>query len=358
MKTLYDIDGNPISWRWNPPLSASPRNVLKEDSAFNMDSFDLIHDFTAFSTDYSTETSTPRVLNITQAQFYNTFYDLYLGYHDNMLVTKKSLGKDESGLHEIWCYDFIPYTAKKKILLSSGMHTYELPASFGLARWIKEYMESNADVFQYMRENVQVSVIPIVNPWGFNQNPKKYGNINGVNPNRNFDDWNGVWEDFPEYSPDPTAQNYNEWNVKGSAAFSEKETQVLCDWLKDNTDADFYIDCHTGLNNSAQSYGDIWYIYTSDNVNASKLTRAATAMGGHIQTTYSKTPKIDAVIDAQNSIKQRYGTAVIGVPTITIEQPNAGDTAYPTVPNNCPTAIKEYATQIHAFVVSQLQSES
>lgn len=356
MTSLYNINGNALFTQDSPFLSSSSNNRLKEQSDFDMSQYDLIYPFTEFETDYSTTTETPRVLNITQAQFYDTFYETYLGYHDDLLVTKRNLGKDQSGAYNIWCYDFIPYNAKKKILLSSGMHTYELPASFGLARWIKEYMESDSGVFQYMRENVQLSVIPIVNPWGFNQNPKKYGNLNGVNPNRNFDDWNHVWDNFPEYSPDPSNPNYNEWNVKGDAPFSEAETQILCMWLKKNTDADFYIDCHTGLGNSAQQNGDVWYIYISDNVNVSKLTRAATAMGSHIQSTYGKTPKINAVIDAENSIKQRYGGAVVGIPTITIEQPQNADSAYSTVPNNCKTAIKEYATQIHAFVVSQLQS--
>lgn len=358
MKTLYDIDGNIIEFPLNPGLSSSLRNGLKEQSDFNMDAYPLIHAFTAFSTDYSTQAATPKVLDITQDQFYSTFYDPYLGYHNNLLVTKKNLGKDQSGDYDVWCYDFIPFNAKKKILLSSGMHTYELPGSFGLARWIKEYMESDAAVFQYMRENVQLSVIPIVNPWGFAQSPKKYGNVNGVNPNRNFDDWNGVWADFPDYSPDPTAQNYNEWNVKGAAPFSEKETRMLANWLKNNTDADFWIDCHTGVgNNPTSNGGDVWYIYTSSNPNTAKITRAANAMAAHIQTEYNKTPTIKAGADIQNAIKQRYGTDVVGVPTMTIEQANHSATAYQTVPNNCPTAIKEYATQIHAFIISQLQSE-
>lgn len=352
---IYDVYGNKLLVQNSPFLSSSSSNCLKEQSDFDMSGFALIYPFTEFATDYATATATPRVLNITQQQFYDTFYEPYLGYHDDMLVTKRNLGKDQSKTYDVWCYDFIPYNAKKKILLSSGMHTYELPASFGLARWVKEYMESDAEVFQYMRQNVQISIIPIVNPWGFNQNPKKYGNVNGVNPNRNFNDWADAWEDFPEYSPDPSAPNYNEWNVKGDAPFSEAETQIICEWLKENTEAEFYIDCHTGLGNSATTYGDVWYIYMSDNVNAAKLTRAGVAMSNHIQAVYGKTPKINAVIDAQNSIKQRYGDSVIGIPTITIEQPQYSDTAYATVPNNCKTAIKEYATQIHAFVVSQLQ---
>lgn len=348
---IYDVNGNLLDGVEETPfLSASARNRLKEQSDFDMSDFALIHTFTPFSTDYSTASGTPRVLPITQKQFYDTFYEPYLGYHDDLLVTKKNLGKDESGTYDIWCYDFIPYNAKKKVMLSSGMHTYEFPASFGLARWVKEYMESSDSVFQYMRQNVHFSIIPIVNPWGWNQNPKKYGNVNGVNMNRNFNDWNDVWSDFPSYTP-----QQNEWNVKGDAPFSEAETKILCNWMKANTDADFYIDCHTGLGNSRASYGDVWYIAISDNVNLTKIQSAASALMTHLQTTYGQTPKLNAVIDAESSIKQRYGDSVIGIPTITTEQPQYSDTVYQTVPNNCSTAIVEYATQIHAYVVAQLK---
>lgn len=357
---VYDVNGNEItidSTSYETPyLSSSARNRLKEQSDFDMSSFDVIRTFTPFATDYATATATPKVLNITQQQFYDLFYEPYLGKHDDLMVTKKNLGKDQSGTYDVWCYDFIPYNAKKKILLSSGMHTYELPASFGLARWIKDYMESDDAVFQYMRENVQISLIPIVNPWGWNQNPKTYGNVNGVNPNRNFNNWDDVWADFPEYSPDPSSSNYNEWNVKGDAPFSEAETKVLADWLKANTDAQFWIDCHTGLGVSRANSGDVWCIYVgSSNILADKIQSATTAIGGYIQSTYGSSPKYNVVTDSPNSIKSMYGDQIVGIPTMVIEQATGSDTKMTTVPNNSAPAIQYYALQIHAYVVSLLK---
>lgn len=356
---FYDVNGNPIPFdsMETPYLSSSARNRLKEQSDFDMSSFDVIRTFTAFETDYATQSGTPYQLDITQQQFYDLFYEPYLGKHNDLMVTKKNLGKDQSGTYDIWCYDFIPYNAKKKILLSSGMHTYELPASFGLARWIKEYMESSDAVFQYMRENVQISLIPIVNPWGWNQTPnKKYGNVNGVNPNRNFNNWDDAWADFPEYSPDPSSPNYNEWNVKGSEPFSEAETKVIANWLKANTDAQFWIDCHTGAGVSRANSGDVWCIYVADsNILANKIQSAATAIGGYIQQTYSSTPKYDIDTDNPNSIKSMYGDQVIGIPTMVIEQATGSDTKMTTIPNNSAPAIQYYALQIHAYVVSLLK---
>ncbi|MBR3237420.1 MAG: DUF2817 domain-containing protein [Oscillospiraceae bacterium] len=358
--SLYNIDGEILiqDTADTPYMSSSAKPSLKEQSDFSMSGYDIIRTFTPFATDYSTQTSTPRVLSMTQQQFYDTFYEPYMGRHTNMTVTKKNLGKDQSGTYDVWCYDFVPYNAKRKILLSSAMHTYELPASFGLARWVKDFMESSDAVFQYMRENVQLSIIPIVNPWGFNHTPdKKYGNVNGVNPNRNFDNWEGAWEDFPEYSPDPTDPNYNEWNVKGSAPFSEAETQIISKWLKNNTDANFWIDCHTGLNNRASTYGDVWCVFVGEsNILQARIRAAAQALGGHLQSVYSVTPRYNIVTDANTSIKSMYGDQVVGIPTMVIEQAQYSDTVYQTVPNNCPAAIKEYATMVHAYIVSQLQA--
>lgn len=356
--SVYDINGNELSSAVfkAPFLSSAVGNRLRNQYGFDMSEFQTIRTFTPFSTDYSTPSGQPYVLNITQEQFYSMFYEPYLGHHADLTVTKKNLGKDQSGTYDIWCYDFIPHNAKKKVLLSSGMHTYELPSSFGLARWVKDFMESSDSVFQYLRQNVQFSIIPIVNPWGWNQTPqKKYGNVHGVNPNRNFDNWDNAWADFPEYSPDPASPNYNEWNVKGSAPFSEAETKILCDWLKTNTDAEFWIDCHTGVGVSRANSGDVWCIYVEGNVLASKIHAAATAIGGYIQSTYNKTPKYNVITDSPNSIKSMYGDSVVGVPTMVIEQATGSDTLMTTMPNNSSQAIQYYALQIHAYVVAQLK---
>ena len=349
---VYDINGRSLSSGDSSGdiyLSSSKISRLKQETSFDASGFSLIHEFTPFDVDYSAY-SDPKVLNVSQAEFYTTFYDKYLGVHDDLIVTKKNLGKEQSGLYDIWCYDFKPYGAKKKVLISSGMHTYEMPASFGLARWIQEFMESNEEVFAYLRQNVYFSVIPIVNPWGFNHNPKTYGNSNGVNPARNFNDWNNAWENFPVYTPEQ-----NEWNVKGSAPFSEAEVKVLSNWMKNNTDAEFYIDCHTGVGCPRGQYGDVWCIYLSDNPLAQQILTAASALGDRLAEVYDVQPQMHTVADTPDVINQRYSLKVVGIPCVTIEQAQGSDTIYTTVPNNSSVSITEYATQVHAYLISQLQ---
>lgn len=319
---------------------------------------EVIYEFTPFSKDYATQEKTPKVLDITDESFLDTFYNKYLGYNSNgVFVGKRILGKDTSNTYNLYEYTFMPedkqYT--KTILLSSGMHTYEMPAYFGLARWIKEFMESTDDTFRYLRENVRIVVIPILNPWGVNQDEKTYGNSNGVNINRNFDDWDNAWNDFPIYSADKSDSNYNEWNVKGDTPFSENETQIIKEWLyKYQGEAYFFIDCHTGQGCSRALYGDVWNLYTSSNPLRAKIYSAMDALAERINNKYSTTAKKFSEVDKPSFIKGKFGTDVCGIPTMTIEQATGTDTTWQTLPNNCKVAITEYATQIHAYITSML----
>lgn len=331
--SIYDINGNEI------------------DDFAVMPDFELIYTFSAFATDYSTNVSTPRVLDITSDSFLNTFYDRYLGYNSNdVFVGKTALGKDTSNTYDVYQYEFRPINYSRTILLSSAMHTYELPASFGLARWIQEYMEGADDVFKWLRKNVRILCIPVVNPWAYNQNPKMYGDLNGVNPNRNFNDLQNGWASYPVYT--------DEWNQKGSAPFSENETQILRDWAYKNASiAEFYIDCHTGLGCSRASYGDVWSYYLNTNPLYSKIRNAVNALKDHISTAYSVTATEFNTNPAKDpALNEKFWTHMAGVPMMTIEQAQYSDTSYATVPNNCSIAIQEYATQIHAYIIAQLHA--
>lgn len=323
-------------------------NLLIGDTN-TMPDFDLIHTFSAFATDYS---ASGRTLNISSDTFLETFYDRYIGQNENgVWVGKKALGKDTSNTYDVFQYEFRPRRYDRTILLTSAMHSYELPASFGLARWMQEYMTGTDDVFVWLREHVRIICIPIVNPWGFNQSPKRYGTVNGVNPNRNFDTLDNEWSDYPVYT--------DEWNQKGSAPWSEEETQILREWANDYAeDALFYIDCHTGLDCSRASYGDVWSYFLENNPNFTKIHRAINALKSHISETYSVTATEYNTLPAQTAdpyMNGKFWTNTVGVPFMTIEQAQGNDTSYPTVPNNCPTAIIEYATQIHAYIIAQLK---
>lgn len=326
----------------------------------------IIKDFEPFEQDYSASKGNGVTVGVDRNQAYQstqpdiflqTLYDPYVGVSDdgNYSVTKSVRGKDESGTWDIFEYDFCPKHYTKTILMTGGEHAYETPASFGLALWVKNLMENTGDTdLQWIKNNVRIKMIPMSNPWGFSQYPKSYGNCNGVNPNRNFDNQIHAWDKFPIYSPNPSDPNYNQWNYKGEYPFSEAETRIWRDWLIENKDnAEFWIDCHTGV---YCTRADNWIMYQSTNPLIPKIKRAINALSRRIARVYDKTPTILEEVDKDTSLKISYGTDVIGIPTLVIEQADLGVPWWSEYYNS-KAYITEYATTVHAYVSSLLMPE-
>lgn len=326
--------------------------LLSDILASETEDIDTIFEFDSAPNDWVTD-STGKVLDVSTEDFYDLFYNNWVGNHaDGFTVTKTQLGMDQSGRYPIYEYDFCPQNYTYTVLLSSGMHTYELSAHFGLAWFMKTYMrqvdgENLSDGFEYLRKHVRIKVVPISNPWGWNQSPKKYGNYNGVNINRNFDyetdDGGSAWEQFPIQT--------DEWNQKGSAPFSEAETRILRDWALANPGAYFWIDCHTGL---GLGPWDNFIYYSSDDKYADKIAEGLSTLEERIKTKYSKqNPTKEVRIDHSGSIRLRWGEKVAGIPGMTIEQtPN--NTLWGTALNNESGDITEFAITVYCYIFSVL----
>ena len=288
-------------------------------------------------------------LVLSSDDFLNTFYDnLITNNSDYGTITKTALGKDESQTYTIYEYDFKPNNWNRMILLSSGMHPYELPAPFGLAYFMKYVMTSDDVAMKYIRENVRIKVIPIINPWGWNQNPRKYGTVNGVNINRNFDPM-GLWERYNG--------NTTEWNQKGASAYSENETKILRNWLSRNKGAEFYIDCHTGFNAFATDVTNALY-YLSDSPIKTQIESALTKLNNWITSKFGVTGKANSN-RAQNPTGvfdygvTDYAEKELGIPAFTIEQ-RPESTVFGTTAVNEGADIKHYMTSISTYVMELL----
>ena len=292
-----------------------------------------------------------KTLAITSDEFLADWYDIYLGVHDDGLnVTKNIIGKDQSGSYYVYEYDFKPKNYTRTILLTSGTHAYELSASFGLAYFFKDLMTTpyKHDGFKYIRENVRIKVIPISNPWGYNQSPKVYANSNGVNPNRNFN-FNGSWDAYPI--------KVNEWDYKGTAPFSEQETKNFANWLYYNKEiADFWVECHTDYNNS--SY-DNYIVYQSYSPLANKVKKVLEKLSNRIKSKYSVTTVNNhEQVDHKNNIIQEWSEKVIGIPMVTIEQSPLNPKWKTGNYNNNGGAIREYAVTVFAYLQEFLSCDS
>jgi len=199
---------------------------------------------------------------------------------------------------------------------------------------------------------MSIKIIPIVNPWGYNQNPKVYANSRGVNINRNFD-IDGRWNAFPVYSANPDDSNYNEWNVKGEYPFSEAETQNIRQWIYNNVGAEFWIDCHTGL---GYNQYDNWTICVSTSSLKDKIQAAQDKLSQRILEKYGSEARNNFVVDNPGSIRQFWCEGECGLSTFTIEQAPE-NTLWGTKTNNEVGDIQNYATCLYAYIAQFLLKE-
>lgn len=178
------------------------------------------------------------LIDSSHTDIYDILDDLVINHPE--YVTSTILGEDATG-REIREYAFIPETPNNntnlpfhriKFCLVAGIHGYEQLSSWALAHFLKDLCENNEEknFLRFLRWNVDLRVVPVANPWGYDNNARK--NSNGVDLNRNFD---ANWQAHPN----PEDDYYS-----GPSAASEVETQILQQWLDDNRDAVYVIDHH------------------------------------------------------------------------------------------------------------------
>ena len=278
--------------------------------------------------------------------FYSTFYDKFLEENlaeplENYEVRKQSLGKDQSETYDLYEYDFIPAKWDRLILLTAGMHAYEVASIFGLAYLMGSIIENHEgdELLTYLYEHVRIKVIPIINPWGYSQSPKSYVQSRGVNINRNFD-YNGEWE---AYNP---GSNPN--NAKGSAPFSEAETQILQHWASDNYGAEFWIDCHTSVGVTANK--EIFTSTISNTPLFDEVTAAHEKLEAWTKAYYHlNSLNVEYRVDSSGAGKGRWYTGVYNKTCLVIEQ-SSECASIGNVYNGDRNSIVNYTAQIYAYI--------
>ncbi|MDT2824864.1 DUF2817 domain-containing protein [Vagococcus lutrae] len=166
-------------------------------------------------------------------------------------ATKKVLGKDSSGKHDIIQYEFKPeqvettrYIKKQpKILFVGCTHGEEKMGGLTLSNLMHDIHENwrKDKTLAFMRHNVHLIMIPILNPSGFDDHQRK--NANGVDLNRNFP---VRWENG---STDPNSKTY-----RGPEPLSEVEAKYVDTLLKEHSDATAFFDYH--MNGTSGNPGD------------------------------------------------------------------------------------------------------
>lgn len=343
LQNVYDKEGVEIPAAYN----ASGTQIFPDDPIDDsiLTSFEMFYPNDA-SGEY--EVADFNTFNMTTDQFLALKYDDYLTNPPNgITVTKTSIGKDSTGQYDIWEYAFTPQNPSRKILLASGEHAYEITAQFGLAHFIDHvYRIKDNDAFAYIRQNVDVRVVPIFNPWGCNQYPRTYGVYGGINPERNFN-YNGLWEQF-------TASG-NMWNKKGDYPFQTAETRTMAKWCMDNQNADYFLNCHTSEDNSAY---DLWVDYMNDTYAVSAILAALDKNKVEFATKFGRTARVNQV---STSYPNNTGYGMHGMWNIrcnlatgfTVEQP-AHNTIWGNGKSCSAGAINNYAAILSTYVLEML----
>lgn len=226
-------------------------------------------------------------------------------------LTKTILGKDQSGVYDLWKISYNnPNTSYKKFktLIFANIHGHEpngdakAPAILAY-EMMRNMIENNINnkVMQEFFYSYKFDIIPIANPWGFDNDSRR--NSRGVDLNRNFNfEWDKSWNG----STDPTNHMY-----RGTSATSEAETQIYQSFIN-GSDADLLCDMHCwGFKNW---YGDNRYIYYTND--GSKTIDVANVSFNYLSKKYNKV--IETTTSGGGGVKS-YGEKVKGIPSITIE---------------------------------------
>ena len=138
-----------------------------------------------------------------------------------------------------------------KIIIVAGQHGSEKSSVISTLYFVRDLVQNwgKSSALDYLRNNVEIIIIPVANPWGFDN--VQYKNYNGVNLNRNYD-YNFTPGD------DPSAQSYG-----GASPFDQPETQAIRDVILSNKDALIVIDYHVNTGGVAVSYPAINWINLS-----------------------------------------------------------------------------------------------
>lgn len=174
-------------------------------------------------------------------------------------ITRTDLGMCSDGVTPVYRYDFRepePHrgiTGKKewsetksKAIIVSGIH-WEWGGIFALYNALEEIAE-NPELFD-LRRNTHLIVLPVCNPYAVANNSVRNANL--VEIHRNFE------VDFI-YPGEPGYIEIGERSHGGTEPLSEIETQYIDNIMKENTDAAFFLTCHSYQSDSIWGTGFTW----------------------------------------------------------------------------------------------------
>lgn len=177
-----------------------------------------------------------------------------LAENSNGYITREEIGTASDG-QTMYCYKLIPTRYRNNtgtsitnnapvFLIVPSLHGFEKSAAYGTYYFARDlvYNFTKNAVLNSLRTKCILYVVPVGNPWGFDNKQRK--NANGVDLNRNW----GV---------DTSGEGPDSAYYPGAEPFDQPETQAI-KAIIDNTDTLFYVvDYHTNGQYRVSSWADV-----------------------------------------------------------------------------------------------------
>ena len=208
-------------------------------------------------------------------------------------ITRRPIGKDDTGTYEMWCYTFEPEDPEQTILITSGMHASEMDGYLALGRLLELIVNEDGteEGLHYLRTKVKLVVVPIINVYSASVGHERR-NGRDVDLNR----------DFGEHSQAETR------NIVKLFKEYQKEAAAL-------------IDYHT-----SKLFGvDLYYQFSIDAPNAAMCLRVT----NHIYEDLKKRgllsadpvdiSRIPGALIKEDKYLQGYVWNHLGIPTLVVE---------------------------------------
>ncbi len=207
-------------------------------------------------------------------------------------ITRESIGKDESGTYDMYCYIYEPKDYKTTVFLTAGLHGDEEVGYFSLAKIMQLIADAKPeDTLLYtLRQRVRFVVIPIVNVWSVST-VRRRTNSTGQDLNRDF-------------------ENLTQAEAKNVSACFERYA----------LDASIAMDFHISVNESVE----LWFNFINYTDNAVANYKTTNHMyHRYFEEGYTAQStdliKIPGSYKKSNRYLEGYIYNEFGVPTITVE---------------------------------------
>lgn len=102
-------------------------------------------------------------------------------------ITRTTIGKDETGQYDMYCYEYAPENYETTMFLTGGMHGDEVVGYFALAKTMQLIADATPEdpLLYTLRQKVRFVVIPLINVWSISTG-KMRSNGTSTDLNRDF----------------------------------------------------------------------------------------------------------------------------------------------------------------------------